>query len=165
MKKVFLIFSLVCIFLLSGCSNDATPVEQPKPKENIPEKQYSIIENEEKYIFPISQVTVDLTSEEWNYNIFNDYDILLDTNEEITNFPYLYNEITVLNTAPKVYIIPRFYQQQYEITDVSLENGIITIKYRTENNALIDRLIGQITNIKYTLNFSQFIHVRSNFRT
>lgn len=149
MKRVYLIISLLCLFLLTACSSntDTQPVQK---QEQIPEKQYSILENEDKYFFPISTVTVNTTSDMWNYNIFDDFNLLLDTHEEITHFPYLYDNITPLNTAPKVYIIPRHYQQQYKITNVSLKDGVITIKYTTENNAKIDRLIGQITNIEYT---------------
>lgn len=148
MKKIYLIFSLLLIFLLTACGQqEIQQVAEPVKKV---ETKYTIVENEEKFNFNISSVTTRLNSEEWNYNIFNDFIVLLDTEEDISQFPYLYNNITVYKTAPKVYIIPRFYQLQYSITDVSLKNGVITIKYTTENNPLIDRVIGQTTNIEYT---------------
>lgn len=150
MKKIFL--SCFCLFILflTACSNNSVQVVE-QPTETVVEKKYSTIKNEEKIEFPISEVTINTTSEQWNYNVFNDYNFILDTTEEIIRFPYLYEQLNIYNTAPKMYIIPRFYQQQYSISNIAMENGIITVKYKTENNAKIDRLIGQITNIEYKI--------------
>ena len=148
MKKIYIIISLLLILLLTACGQQQPP-QAPEPIKKV-ETKYTIVENEDRFNFNISSVKTQLNSEEWNYNVFEDFIVLLDTEEEIKKFPYLYDNITVYKTAPKVYIIPRFYQLQYSITNVSLKNGVITIQYTTENNPLIDRVIGHTANIEYT---------------
>ena len=155
MKSKYLSFLLIflLIFLLTACgsSKDVAPVIVTKETNQVDQGKYSKIEIEPK---EFTWGTYDLLYTNKTFpKILNDYQLVLSTSSEIDNFPEIKEKLTIKNTNPQLIIIPQHFQIQYTITEITCKNGIISIIYETTNNIKIDKVIGQIYNVPYTISY------------
>lgn len=153
-KKILILLSMCSmIFVLTSCGGE-TEVTTPVLQDSTPQVdygQYSKIEIEPK---EFTWGTYDLlyTNKTFPY-ILNDYELILSTSSDMDRFPEIKELMTIKNTNPQLLIIPKHFQIQYTISEITCKNGVITILYETENNIKIDRIIGQIYDVPYTFSY------------
>lgn len=155
MKRKYLSFLLIFFILFSltacGSSKEVAPTIVPQKTNDIDYGQYSKIEIEPK---EFTWGTYDLLYTNQTFpKIIEDYQLVLSTSSDIDNFPEIKEKLTIKNTNPQLVIIPRHFQVQYTISEITCKNGIISIIYETTNNIKIDRVIGQIYDVPYTISY------------